>query len=55
MERSQNIRQASLRQVVGLNLTLDGEVIEPNLEGGTVLSSSNPFPYPTLNIQSIEG
>lgn len=54
MERSQNIRQASIRQVVSTNLTLDGNEIIADEAGGSVLGSAS-FPYPSLNIQSIEG
>ena len=56
MERSQNIRQASVRQVVGVNRTLNDELIMPNEQGGDVVLSSNGFfPYSGFNIQSIEG
>ena len=39
MERSQNIRQASTRQIVSRNLTLRGEEIVADTMGGTILGS----------------
>lgn len=44
MERSQNIRQASVRQIVGTNLALDGKLINPNEEGGVVLGNATACP-----------
>lgn len=44
MERSQNIRQASARQVVGTNLALDGKVINPDDAGGIVLGNALTCP-----------
>lgn len=37
MERSQRIRQASVRQITGTNLTLSGLTIEANDQGGDIV------------------